>query len=126
MISIIEELPEDVLEIEATGKVTHADYQNILIPAVEKSLAKGPLKLLYVIGSEFTDFEPKAIMNDTALGLKHWRDFPYIALVTDIDWIKNAARLFAPFFPGEIRLFSLSERASARAWILSTKIPANV
>lgn len=126
MITIIEELPEDILGIEATGKVTHEDYQNTLTPAVEKRLARGPLKLLYIIGSDFTGYEPKAIIDDTTLGLKHWREVPYIALVTDIDWIKNAARLFAPFFPGEIRLFTVAEQANARNWILSTKIPAKV
>ena len=46
MFKLIEDLPPGVLGIEATGKVTHEDYQNILIPRAEAMIAKGPAKLL--------------------------------------------------------------------------------
>lgn len=126
MLMFIEGLPEDTLGIEAAGKVTHEDYQSVLIPTVEKRLTQGPLKLLYIIGSDFTGYEPRAVMDDTVLGFRHWHEFPYIALVTEIDWVKNAIRLFAPFFPGEVRLFPLSEQEDAKNWIQSVKIPTRV
>ena len=121
MIKFIEGMPDDVLGKEAIGKITHADYRDTLVPEVQKRLNRGVLKILYVIGPEFTGYEPMAIMDDAALGLRHWREFPFIALVTDIDWIRNAVRMFVPFFPGEIRLFSLSEKEEALSWILDVK-----
>jgi hypothetical protein len=121
MLKFIDEMPEDVLGIEAIGKVTHADYRDSLMPEVQKRLSTGPLKLLYVIDPEFTGYEPMAIMDDAALGIRHWREFPFIALVTDIDWIRNAVRMFVPFFPGEVRLFHISETEDAINWILNVK-----
>ena len=61
MLKLIEDLPPDVMAIEAAGKVTHNDYQNILIPRAEAMMAKAPIKMLYVIGKDFTGFELEAL-----------------------------------------------------------------
>ena len=53
MLNQIEGLPPDVLAIEATGTVTHEDFRTVLIPKAEAMMAKGPIKLLYVLGKEF-------------------------------------------------------------------------
>src|SRR5271155_73146 len=60
MFRFVDGLPSDVMAIEAIGKVTHDDYRNILIPKAEAMLAKGPIRMLYVIGKEFTGFELEA------------------------------------------------------------------
>ena len=49
MFKMIEGLPQNVLAIEATGKFTHEDYQHTLIPRAEAMMAKGPIKMLYVL-----------------------------------------------------------------------------
>ena len=54
MFKFIEGLPPDVMAIEASGKVTHEDYRNTLIPKAEAMMAKGPIRMLYVIGRDFT------------------------------------------------------------------------
>ncbi len=43
MFKLIEDLPPDVMGIEAAGKVTHEDYKTILIPKAEAMIAKGPV-----------------------------------------------------------------------------------
>ena len=53
MFKFIEGLPPDVMAIEASGKVTHEDYRNALIPKAEAMMAKGPVRMLYVIGKGF-------------------------------------------------------------------------
>ena len=68
MFKLIEDLPPDVLAIEATGKVTHEDYQNFLIPKAEAMMAKGPVKLLYVAGEGFDGYELEALWDDSAFG----------------------------------------------------------
>ena len=45
MLKLIEDLPPTVLGVEASGKVTHEDYQNILIPNAEAMMAKGPINM---------------------------------------------------------------------------------
>ena len=57
MLKLMEGLPPDILGVEATGKVTHEDYRNVLIPAAEAKMNHGPVKMLYVAGSEFSGYE---------------------------------------------------------------------
>lgn len=121
MFKIIEGLPQDVLAIEASGKVTHDDYRKTLIPKAEAMIAKGPIKMLYVIGKDFAGFEIEALWDDGAFGLKHWHDFSHIAVVTDHAWMRAMASMFKPFFHGDIRLFGLSEVQAAKNWIASAK-----
>ena len=56
MLRIIAGMPADVLAIEAVGEVTQEDYRGILIPKAEAMMIKGPIKMLYVIGKEFTGY----------------------------------------------------------------------
>ena len=35
-------------------------------------MAKGPIRMLYVIGRDFTGFELEALWDDSAFGLRHW------------------------------------------------------
>jgi len=117
MFIVMEGLPRDVLGIEATGKITHADYQDILIPMAESAMAKGRAKMLFVAGPDMTGISLEALWDDAAFGMRHWRDVGQVAVVTDHAWLRGAASLFTPFFPGEVRIFSLSELAAAKAWI---------
>jgi len=117
MLKVIEGLPSDVLGIEAAGKVTHADYRDVLIPRAEAMLAKGPIKMLYVIGNDVTGFELEALWDDGAFGIKHWREFGRVAVVVDHAWLRAALSLFSPLFPSEVRLFKVAELEDAKAWI---------
>ena len=121
MFKSIDGLPPDVLAIEATGNVTHEDYRNTLIPRAEAMMAKGPIKMLYVIGKDFTGFELEALWDDGKLGIKHWHDFSHIAVVADQAWLRTAVSMFTPFFHGEVRLFRLSELPAAKDWIAGGK-----
>jgi hypothetical protein len=46
-------------------------------------MAKGPIKMLYVIGADFTGYELEALWDDSAFGVKHWHDFSRVAVVAD-------------------------------------------
>ncbi len=117
MLKIIEGLPADVLAIEASGKVRHEDYRDMLIPKAEAMMGHGPIKILYVIGKEFTGFELEALWDDSAFGIKHWHDFSHIAIVSDHAWMKTMIHMFKPFFHGNIRQFDLAELSAAKDWI---------
>jgi hypothetical protein len=57
MFELIEGIPPDVLAIEAVGNVTHADYRTILIPKAKAMMAKGLIKMIFVIGKEFSGYD---------------------------------------------------------------------
>ena len=91
---VIQDLPEDVVGIAAKGKITHGDYQKVVIPAIENKLkAHKKIKMLFIMG-DFEGMELQALWDDTAFGLKHWSDFTHLALVTDEEWIKNMTAFF--------------------------------
>jgi hypothetical protein len=115
MLTLIEGLPTNVLGIEATGKITHQDYRDTLIPQAEARISKGPIRMLYVLRSD--DFALGALWDDNSFGFKHWHDFSHIAVVTDHPWIWSVISLFKPFFPAEVRMFKLSELSTAKDWI---------
>ncbi|MFZ0693501.1 MAG: STAS/SEC14 domain-containing protein [Alphaproteobacteria bacterium] len=117
MFKLIEDMPPGVLAIEATGKVTHQDYENVLIPEAEAMMAKGPIDMLYVIGKDFTGYELQALWDDSSFGVKHWREFKHVAVVGDQSWLHAAVAMFSPFFPCEVRLFNLSDLPVAKLWI---------
>ena len=121
MLEFIEGMPSDVLAIEAVGKVTRDDYRTTLIPKAEEMLAKGPIKMIYVIGKEFTGYDLEALWDDGAFGIKHWHEFKRIAVVADLAWLRVSISMFAPFFPAEVRLFNLSELSAARDWIIGVQ-----
>jgi hypothetical protein len=121
MFKLIEGLPSNVLAIEAIGTVTHDDYRDILIPTAESMLANGPIKMIYVVGDLFKKFELEALWDDGAFGIKHWREFRQIAIVTDIGWLRSMAAMFVPLLPSDVRLFRLSEMSAAKTWITADK-----
>jgi len=124
MFRFIDGMPPTILAIEATGKVTRDDYHNVLIPKVEAMLAKGPIRMLYVIGKDFAGFELEALWDDGNLGLKHRRDFSHVAVVADQLWLRAAVSMFMPFFHGEVRTFGLSQLPAAKDWIMDGQRPA--
>jgi hypothetical protein len=118
MLTQIGDLPPNVLGIEATGQITHEDYQKVLIPKAEAMMAKGPLRILYVLGKEFSGYDVGALWDDGAFGIKHWHDFSRVAVVCDQTSLRTAVNLFKPFFPCEVRLFSVSDLQNAKTWLI--------
>ena len=54
MITILEHLPDNVLGVEASGKVTAEDYEQVLIPAVQATFAAHErIRFVYVLGEDF-------------------------------------------------------------------------
>ena len=121
MLKLLRDMPPDVLAVEAVGQVTHADYWTILIPTAEAMMATGPIKMIYIIGEKCSGYDVEALWDDGTFGIKHWREFKRIAVVADQAWLRAAVSMFAPFFPAEVRLFSLSELSAAKVWIIDAQ-----
>lgn len=118
MFTFIEGLPADILAVEASGPITHEDYQK-LIPKVEGMIGKGPIKALYVLDKGVSEWSPHAFWDDQVFTIKHWRDFTHLAVVTDMTWARWMAKLFAPIFPAKMKVFGQAQLADAKAWIVA-------
>ncbi len=109
---------DNVIALSAHGKVTHEDYERVLIPTVnEKIKAHGKVRLLYHLGSDVTNFEMEAVWDDARTGMQHFTAFEKIAVVTDFLWIKDAVNIFGIFKPCPVKTFPNDEAGEARLWI---------
>jgi hypothetical protein len=113
----MEGLPDDVLGLEAVGKVTEEDYEQVLTPAVEaKIAAHGKVRCVYVLGEEFEGWTFGAMWQDAKLGGSELRKWERIAVVTDTDWIRHAVSGLGWMIPGDVRVFPVAELDAATAW----------
>jgi len=118
MIEQIPGLPENVLGFTAKGTVTANDYETAIIPAVEALFARqSRVRFLYHLGEAFTGFAGAAMWDDSKLGLRHLRGWERIAIVSDVEWIRGAVRVFGLAIPGHVRVFHNRELAEAIRWI---------
>jgi hypothetical protein len=57
------------------------------------------------------------LWEDAKIGFKHLASWEKVAVVTDVDWIRAATKLFGMLLPGHVRLFSHREIDAARQWV---------
>lgn len=123
MLEIIEGLADNAVGFSAKGDVTSEDYETVLIPAVEEKLkSHDKIRLLYYLGSEFSRFEAGAMWDDAKVGLTHITEWEKIAIVTDVNWIQQAGKIFGlaietKAVPGDVKVFHNSELEEAKDWI---------
>jgi hypothetical protein len=105
-----------LLEIEARGKLTHADYLE-LIPELERMVARhGRIRLLFHM-VDFHGWEPAAFWDDARLAISHAADISRIAMVGDKTWERAMSVIFRPFAKAEMRYFDRSDLSLAREWL---------
>ena len=122
MIEPIADMPPGTLGLRVDGKLTRADYTEVLEPALQEAFKREEVRLVCEIEPGFEGLEAGALAEDlkTAFRLMIGEDrhrWKRVALVTDIDWIRRATEAFAWIVPGEIKVFPLTERDAARAWV---------
>jgi hypothetical protein len=72
MIRLLTDMPAGVLGLEAVGDVEKEDYEKVIVPAVEEAIAReGKIRVVYVLGHEFDEYEAGAVWEDLKLGVRH-------------------------------------------------------
>ena len=117
MIRLLSDMPPGVLGLEAVDDVEKEDYENVLLPAVNKAIAEhGKVRLVYVLGPAFDEYEADAVWEDVKLGVRHPASFERMAIVTNARWAGPAIKIFSVLWPGQARAFPLTELESAKRW----------
>jgi hypothetical protein len=118
MIELIPNLPNNIVGFTAKGQVTAHDYESVIIPTVEAKLKENDkIRLLYYLGPDFVSVSAGAMWDDVKVGLKHITSWEKIAVVSDVDWIRNATKFFGFAMRGHVKLFSNSQLSEAIEWI---------
>lgn len=127
MLELLDDLPGQIIGVNAKGEVTSQDYQTVLVPAVEERLARYKrLRLLYVLGEEFTGFTGAAAWEDAKIGMRHFASFERIAVISDAEWIQHMVKALGFVIPGEVRIYAQSEFDQARSWITTPSSPGKL
>jgi hypothetical protein len=117
MIRLLSDMPVGVLGFEAIDDVEKEDYENVLVPAIERAIAEhGKARLVYVLGPRFDEYEGGAAWEDLKLGMRHPASFERLAVVTDASWAAPALKVFSVLWPGQARAFPLAQLDAAKQW----------
>jgi hypothetical protein len=118
MITVLQDLPANVIGLEASGKVTSDDYERTILPTIEKKQEEHEkVRLLYVLGENFEGYDAGAIWDDAKLAFKKPGSWERIAVVSDDDWIRRTVPLFSWMLPGDVKVFANSGLSEARTWV---------
>jgi hypothetical protein len=116
MITQLENLPDGVIGLHASGEVTADDYRDVMVPVLDEALARGGVRLLYVI-DEHTTFSAGAMLADAKLGFGHLKGWERLAVVSDADWLENTVKALGWMMPGEVKVFDDDDLDAATDWL---------
>lgn len=121
MIERLTDMPAGTLGFRAAGEIERDDYDDVLVPELRRALqGGGELRTLYLIEA-IDEIEPSALWADSKLGfdlgVRHHDAWVRSAIVTDIDWMARATKMFLWMIPGEARVYPVAELEDAKAWV---------
>ncbi|HEY6729750.1 MAG TPA: STAS/SEC14 domain-containing protein [Solirubrobacterales bacterium] len=120
MIERIEVMPAGAFGLRASGELTREDYTEVLEPALAEAAASGEIRFVFVL-TDFDGLGHGAWVEDMKTGMKAWvrehSTWKRFALVTDVEWVAKAMRMFAWMAPGEVRTYGLAELEEAKKWV---------
>ena len=122
MLLLMTDTPAHVVGVRALGKVNKAEYESVLLPALEKAIKQyGKLNYIMVLETSVGNFAPEAWLEDIKAGLKHYAKWNKVAIVTDEKFFEKITDFVSLLIPGEARGFPLSELEVAKAWVAAPK-----
>lgn len=120
MIERIQDMPPGTIGFRATGKLTRADYLEVLEPALREAAEAGEIRMVFEL-IDFKGLEPAAWYQDIktglGLGVGHHSAWKRSAIVTDVEWVGKAFEFFAWVTPGEVMVWGLDQLEQAKTWV---------
>ncbi len=118
MIKLIENLPDHVVGIVGSGKITGQDYKTVFIPALAAAMKKHrKVNVLYVLANDYTGFTPGAMWDDTVEGMLHIHSWGRAAMVCESSLLKSLVRAMGFVMPLSVRTYAPDELEAAREWV---------
>ena len=118
MIEKMNGLAENVIGFRASGKVTKADYETVLMPAVNDHEKKFPkLNFLLWLDTDVSNYTMGAWVDDILLGFQHLTHWHKVAIVSHSSAISKITDVFGHLVPGTYRGFKTEELEAARQWL---------
>ncbi len=117
MITLVDNLPPNMVGFKATGNVTEEDFTNVVMPKVKEAIEKNnELNYLLILETPIKNFTMGAWLQDAVMGLKHLFKWRRAAIVTDEEGIKTFTGIFSMVMPGEFKAFEHKDLQTAIYW----------
>jgi len=115
-IRLIERDDGKMLEVCASGRLTHSDYRR-LVPQFERLVEQhAKIRILFEM-KEFRGWDATALWDDIRLDWKHFSTIERLALVGNKKWQKWMSKVCLPFTTAKIRYFDRANTEEARNWL---------
>ena len=120
MLEIMKESEGNIIGIQATGKLTTADYDQVLVPKLEKlSQRFDTLRALFYMDRDFKGWDLPAAWANTKLDFRFRGNFEKVAIVGAPAWEEWCVRMASLLMKGELRTFKGDQIEDAWTWVRS-------
>jgi hypothetical protein len=121
MFTRIDNLPEGIVGVVASGQVTADDRRRVLEPTIEDTVeAAGRVRLLYVAGPDFAGYDRGGLYDDAVFGTRHFNHFDRIAFVVNDGPYQRAVLAMNGLMPAHLRIFAPAEFLDAEEWLMDS------
>ncbi|MCB9228523.1 MAG: STAS/SEC14 domain-containing protein [Deltaproteobacteria bacterium] len=114
---------EDVVIISASGQISAEDYQEVILPVLEKFQTSGKkARLLLHFGDDFKGYTAKGAWEDARVGLRYMHAIDRCALVSDLPWMRNIAHITGSLIPCAVNTYTNDQLSEAKKWLDSGEL----
>lgn len=118
MIEFMDEPSDNILGIRFTGKLTEADYDQVLIPRLAAAVRTfGRVRVLIHMDDNFRGWDMKAAWANTKLDFQFRTSLEKVAVVGAPRWEEWCVRIAALLVRGELKSFPPGRMADAWDWL---------
>jgi len=125
MVSVIAVDAPGVLAFAIVGRLTRADYRDVLLPPIREVIANGEEIRVLAVVERFQGLEAGGLLEElkaaARVGSAQDSLRSYFAVVTDADWVRRSIALFGWLVPGDIRVFTSDRRTEAETWLADAR-----
>src|SRR5882757_662289 len=133
MIGLLQGLPPNVAGFRASGEVTREDFEKVIFPEVKRHTAmSGKLNFVFYVDTPLKNFSIGAWIRDIWLGMKQFASWRKVAIISDVERIRNFTDNISFLLPGEYKGFPVSQLEDAVRWAATEErdaepeIPAHI
>lgn len=114
--TITETARANIVEVQATGKLTKEAYEQFVPMTEEKIKEHGKIRILFIM-HDFHGWSAGAAWEDFKFDLKHFNQIERLAIVGETKWEKGMSVFCRPFTTAKIKYFDHANINDAREWI---------
>jgi hypothetical protein len=114
--TITESANSNIVEVQATGRLTKEDYESFVPMTEAKIKVHGKIRILFIM-HDFHGWSAGAAWEDFKFDLKHFNHIERLAIVGETSWEKGMSVFCRPFTTAEIKYFDHANTNQAREWI---------